>query len=422
MEKIVTVSILGVGARGGTVYGPTIFANKKFKIVALCDIRKERLDRFGFEWDIPDDMRFLDEKEFFEKKRSDLIIIATQDKDHVRMGIKAMQLGYDVLMEKPISPYKDELFALIEAQKKYNKKVMICHVLRYAPAFVKVKQLLDNGEIGQLRLIESVEQVAYWHQAHSFVRGNWRKEEETSPMIMAKCCHDLDLLQYYANSKCDTIFSVGNLSYFNSENKPSDASERCISCKYINSCPYSAENIYVKRWKEKGMPKDGWPFNIVCNKVPLTEHDIRNSYSQNQYGKCVFACDNDVVDNQTTTILFKNGVKANLIMTGFTSDIGRVMCFYGTTGNIKFDEANDLLSIETFGQPKKTLKISELVDDKTVNSYGHGGGDYVMLKDLYEMVTSGTECGTSLENSIESHLMALAAEESRKSGKVIKLH
>ena len=146
---------------------------------------------------------------FLRKKRSDALVIATQDKDHVRMCIKALELGYDILLEKPISPSEEELYALLEANKKYQRKVIVCHVLRYAPAYLKVKEILDSGEIGNIVCIDWIEQVAYWHQAHSYVRGNWRKSEETSPMIMAKCCHDLDLLQYYANSKCETVYSTG---------------------------------------------------------------------------------------------------------------------------------------------------------------------------------------------------------------------
>ena len=203
MDKVFTVSILGCGSRGHYTYGRCMaeyFADK-FKIVSVCDINQEQIDLAQKDWGIPDENCFLDENEFLKEKRSDALVIATQDRDHVRMCVRALELGYDILLEKPISPDEDELYELLDAYKKYDKKVIVCHVLRYAPAFLKIKEILDSGEIGKIVCIDWLEQVTYWHQAHSFVRGNWRNDVETSPMIMQKCCHDLDLLQYYADSK-----------------------------------------------------------------------------------------------------------------------------------------------------------------------------------------------------------------------------
>lgn len=423
MAKVLTVSIIGCGARGAYAYGPNIFdAKDKFKIVALCDLIKEKVDRNGDIWGVPVENRFTDEDEFFAEKRSDIVLIATQDKDHVRMGLKALALGYDIMMEKPISADESELYELLAAQKKYKGQILVCHVLRYAPAFVKVKELLDSGVIGKLIHIESTEQVAYWHQAHSYVRGNWRREEDSSPMIMAKSCHDLDLLQYYADSACDTIYSVGELSYFNRENQPKEASDRCSDCALVQSCPYSAERGYVEYWKKLGCPENAWPFNVLTQDLPHTEEKIRNAYQNSPYGRCVFACDNDVVDHQYLTMTFKNGVKASFTMTAFTKEMGRIMSFHGTLGSIKFDESQDYIKVQPFGKDEQTIRVSELINPDSVSSYGHGGGDYMLLSDLYKMGTEKTACSTTLEKSVESHLMALAAEKSRKSGKVVKVH
>ncbi len=423
MNKVLTVSIIGCGARGCHAYGPNIFNDKeRFKIVSLCDVAKDRVNRFGDLWGVDVENRFFNEDEFFKQKRSDILLITTQDKDHVRMGLKALKLGYDIMMEKPISPNKEELYELLEAQKKYKGQILVCHVLRYAPAFVKVKELLDSGVIGRLVLIEDTEQVAFWHQAHSYVRGNWRKEEDSSSMIMAKSCHDLDLLQYYADSKCETVYSVGDLTYFKKSNQPKDAANRCSECKLINDCPYSAENVYVKYWHSLGKPEDAWPFNVICEDLPLTEEKIRKAYQNGGYGKCVFDCDNDVVDNQYVTMTFENGVKANLTMTAFTKDIGRIMTFHGTLGSIKFDEAEDFIKVQAFGKDTQIIKISDLLNPDIVSSYGHGGGDYMLMDDLYNMGVKKAECSTTLEKSVESHLMAHAAELSRKTGKAVKVH
>ncbi len=423
MAKQLTVSILGCGSRGAYAYGGPMNrdADKRYKIVSICDIIPSRFERFAESWGVAPENCFTDENEFLKEKRSDILVIATQDRDHVRQAIKALDLGYDILLEKPISPDKQELLDLLEAQKRTGKTVMVCHVLRYAPAFTKLKEILDSGVIGKLLTVEWIEQVAYWHQAHSFVRGNWRSSEETSPMIMAKCCHDLDLMQYYAGAKCSEVYSVGGLDFFNRANQPEGAADRCFECKYNETCPYSAENIYITRWKEAGCPNDNWPFNICCREVPNTEENLRASYKENQYGRCVFACDNDVVDNQKVMMKFENGVSICLTMTAFTHGGERIGTFHGTLGEIEFN-ADKEINIKVFGKPVETIKVSDIVKEKMLNSFGHGGGDYMLLTSLYEAVTSGAVSETALEGSVESHLMALAAEESRVTGKVVKVH
>ncbi|MBO5737682.1 MAG: Gfo/Idh/MocA family oxidoreductase [Clostridia bacterium] len=436
MSKVFTVSIIGCGSRGHYTYGKCMTVNYKgkFDIVSVCDNNPEMLRWAQEDWNIPDEACFLDENEFFKEKRSDALVIATQDRDHVRMCIKALELGYDILLEKPISPDEDELHALLDAYNKYGRKVIVCHVLRYAPAYVKLKELLDSGEIGKLVCIDWIEQVAYWHQAHSFVRGNWRREDETSPMIMAKCCHDMDLLQYYADAKCDTVYSVGDLAFFKKENQPEGAADRCAECKYKHDCVYSAERLYVeKRKKDFDWVKDkpdvdnnarqqGWPFNVVDSSRPITEESIRNAYSNNGYGRCVFACDNDVVDHQTVLMQFENGVKANLTMTGFTALPGRKVTFHGTLGEVEMDEENDYIRISKYGHGTRFLSVKEILKVALNDTFGHGGGDLMMVGDLYDALCGKGTAGTSLDKSIESHLMALAAEKSRKSGEVCRVH
>lgn len=420
MDKVYTVAIIGCGSRG-CAYGNEMFALKdKYNIVTVCDIGQKHIDVVKNAWGISDENVYLDEKTFFEKKRADVLVIATQDRDHVRMGIRALELGYDILMEKPISPIKEELVKLLEAHKKYGGKILVCHVLRYAPAFVKVKELLDSGIIGKLVRIENIEQVKYWHQAHSFVRGNWRNDSETSPMIMQKCCHDLDLMEWYVGSRCDTVYSVGDISYFKRENQPKDAADRCQDCKYKNTCPYSAERLYVERWKKLGCPEYNWPFNVVCLDKPNTEQLLRAAYENSEYGRCVFACDNNVVDNQSVDMVFENGVKVSHVMTAFTGKMGRRITLHGTLGEIElFDDLNQV-NVYKFGEEPVFYKISDLLagDDE----FGHGGGDSKLIKSLYEVLEGREHGGATLESSVESHLMALAAEESRKTGKIVKVH
>lgn len=421
MSKIYTVAVIGCGSRGW-VYGTEMY-NKpdKYKMVAICDVNKVRRDNAQKKWNIADENVFDNEIDFFKEKRADVLILATQDRDHVRMCVRAMELGYDILLEKPISPVYDELIQLLDANKKYNRKVVVCHVLRYAPAFVKIKQLLEEGAIGKLIRIESLEQVDYWHQAHSFVRGNWRNDQETSPMIMQKCCHDLDLLQYYVGAKCSTVYSTGDLAFFNRENQPEGASDRCETCKFINTCPYSAERLYIENWKKQDCPEWGWPFNVVCSTLPNTEDGLRKAYQSSQYGRCVFACDNNVVDNQSVDMVFENGVKVTLTMTAFTDRMGRNMRFHGSLGEIELAEDAGTLTVYRFGEEKVVYKTSELVENEK-DEFNHGGGDAKLCDSLYAVIHDGAVAGTSLESSVESHLIALAAEKSRKEGIIVKVH
>lgn len=436
MNKMFTVSILGCGSRGHYTYGECManYFPDRFKIVSVCDIDPKKIELAKQDWGIKDENCFLDSDEFLKEKRSDALVIATQDRDHVKMCVKALELGYDILLEKPISPLENELYELLEANKKYNRKVIVCHVLRYAPAFLKIKELLDSGAIGKIVCIDWLEQVTYWHQAHSFVRGNWRNDEETSPMIMQKCCHDLDLLQYYADSKCLTVYSVGDRSFFKKENQPDGASDRCATCKYKNSCVYSAEQLYVEKWKKdfdwvKDKPdvddyarKQGWPFNVVDLSRPITEESIRKAYESSQYGQCVFACDNNVVDNQTVVMQFENGIKANLTMTAFTALPGRKMTFHGTLGEIEMDEENDYIRLSRYGKGTQFFSIKEILKIAINDTFGHGGGDLMLVRDFYKALVGSEDLGTTLDKSIESHLMALAAEKSRRSGEVCRVH
>jgi predicted dehydrogenase len=412
---IKTVSIAGVGSRGAECYGRDMFNKKdKFKIVSLYDINKEKLKKYAPVFEIADENCFCDEDKFFEKKRSDICLITMLDKDHVRLAKRAISLGYDILLEKPISASKEECLDLLDFSRKYNSKILVCHVLRYTVMVKKLKEILDSGEIGKIVLIQHTENVAYWHQAHSYVRGNWRKSEDTAPMIMAKCCHDLDLLQYFAGSKCKTISSIGSLSLFKKKNSPERAAERCLDCAIAGECPYNAVAIYIDNWKKlpSHLKPVSWPQYVLTDK-PLSESTLMEALQNGPYGKCVYACDNNVVDNQIVLMEFENGIHASLTMTAFTKYGGRNIRFFGTMGELCLDENKDTISLLPYGKEDKIFKISELSN----NLSGHGGGDTLLVDALYELTTG--HCNnpeTSLEKSIESHLMAIAAEDSRLSG------
>lgn len=410
-NRVLKVAIIGCGSRGADSYGKIMFNDERFEISALCDIRKDKLDRFEKEFNVPSKCCFSNEVLFFEKRLGDMCVVATQDKDHVRHAIAALKLGYDVLLEKPITPDLDECYKLLDAQKKYGGKVIVCHVLRYAPAYRKLdKLLLEDKVIGDIVNIHAVEQVGYWHQAHSFVRGNWRKEKDTSPMILAKCCHDLDLIQHYAQSKCKSVSSIGSNYFFNRKHQPEGASDRCQTCKYKETCPYSAYDIYLNSWEYFGKHENTWPQNVITSKVPLTREAIIEGIETTNYGQCVFACDNDVVDNQEVIMLFENGISANLLMTGFTKELGRKYLFHGTYGEVDFNEEEGKITVKVYGKPTEVIPFSSLAD---IND-GHGGGDEALINDVYKVFALNEKGTTTLEESLESHIIAIKAEESRK--------
>lgn len=420
--KTFDVAIIGCGSRGRDAYGRLMNSEKnKWHIAALCDTDCEQLKRTASDFSVEKENCFSDEEMFFEKKRADVLVVATQDRDHVRMCCRALESGYDVLLEKPISPVRSELEELLVAQKKYKKKVVVCHVLRYAPAFVRIKEILDRKTIGDLVCIEALEQVGYWHYSHSFVRGNWRKESETSPLILSKCCHDLDLLCYFIGAKCEDVYSCGGISFFKKENHPQGASERCFDCKYKYDCIYSAERLYIERWKKFGNPADCWPFNVVSIEIPNSEESLRAAYKNGPYGRCVFCCDNDVVDHQMLTMSFENGVKAILTVTGFTDKLGRRMIFHGTKGSVELNETNETLTVTEFGTRETVYNLADLVRDLGEDAFGHGGGDKKIIDALYDSLVCDKEAETNLEQSAESHFMALAAEKSRKEKTVVYL-
>lgn len=409
--KLFTVAILGCGNRGAESYGTLLHAlPEQFRIVALCETNAEKLKKYGERFGV--DARFSNEEEFFREKRADLLVIATMDADHVRQGVKALSLGYDLLLEKPISSSREECEQLLSAQRQYGGKVLVCHVLRYAPGFVKTAELLNSGVIGKLVSIQALEQVMYWHQAHSYVRGNWRRTEDTAPMILAKCCHDLDLLQYYAKSRCKSISSVGELTFFTPENAPKGAAKRCTECSLIETCPYSAKRIYVDKWHEEGCLPTVWPHNQITTAYPITEQALYKALKEGPYGRCAFACDNDAVDHQLTQMTFENGVKAELLMTAFTAKGGRIYKFFGTLGELVLNEEEDEITVKPFGGAVQRIAIKPLIE----GGYGHGGGDSGLVHQLYDILIGKGTNETTLEASIESHLMGICAEQSRLAG------
>ncbi len=412
-----TVSVIGLGNRG-TEYMLFIkhLNRRRLKIVAICDIRQQALDDIAPRYKIPDDKRFLGTDSFFSQGViSDALIISTQDDSHFEITKEAIRTGYKyILLEKPVSGNYDECLILYELAKQNDVKLLVCHVLRYSNYFSKIKEIIASGVLGDILTINHTENIGYFHFAHSFVRGNWKSEEESTPSILAKCCHDLDLIQWYANSPAKTVSSVGGLDYFNKDHAPKGAAKRCLDdCKVKHSCPYNAENLYIKDpfWRAKFIK---YLRRTLTGKTNSSKKDIYDALKNGDYGKCVFMSDNDVCDNQLVHIGFENGINATLTMSAFSNRMFRQCHIIGTKGElIGYDMS---LKIAIFGKPTKKVRI------KGIKASGHVEGDMRLIKNFAALVNGesvNSKNLTTIEATLLSHEIAKRAETSRKSnGKI----
>ena len=415
MSQPVTFAICGCGSRGLEAYAP--YQERRpdqMKIVAGADIRPERLAMLRERYGVPPGRCFASDAELLAQPRlADVMIVATQDRQHVAAALSALDKGYHVLLEKPISPRLEECRALQQKAHETGKAVVVCHVLRYTKFYSVLESLLRGGEIGKLETIDAVEHVAYWHQAHSFVRGNWRNDRETSPMILQKSCHDMDILRWLAGEPCLRVQSFGALDYFKAENAPEGAALRCLDgCQCKDDCPYDAEKIYITdpRTGVHGGGK-GWPCGVLVSGP--TEEKLREALRTGPYGRCVFHCDNNVVDHQTVNLEFANHIHATFTMTAFTQSCHRTIKVTGTLGEIEGDMAENTLHLRRFGRPERLIDLREEGGQYS----GHGGGDFGLMSSFCALIAGGGSQGlTGVDASVESHVMALAAEASRLAG------
>ena len=410
MKKI-TFAILGMGNRGTAYAAKLLQYSQEAEVIAMADNRRIRLDAANKHLHLPEGRLFDSAESLLQQPRlADVMIIATQDSQHKEHALKAMELGYDLLLEKPISNKLEECVQIAERAKQLGRKVFICHVLRYTVFYQQIKKLIDSGVVGKVESIQAAEYVGYYHFAHSFVRGNWHNRAASSPMILQKCSHDMDILLWLTGKPCEKVTSFGSLDYFKAENCPEGAAERCASCTL--ECPFHADRYYLSR-----IP--GWPSNILHPEP--TEENILEVLRNTNYGKCVFKMDNDVVDHQTVNLLLEGGTTATLQMIGFTNRQTRTIRVMGTQGEIWGDFYEKQLYYQRFNEKVQIIDLEALCDDFT----GHGGGDGRLIYDVIRYMRGDafdTTSMTTVDRSVESHYLAFAAEHSRVlGGELVKL-
>lgn len=408
--KPVTAVVLGTGSRGSVYAGYAKEHPEQLQIIAVADPREDRRNMLADKLNLSESARFASWQALLAHPRmADCAFVCTLDDDHTEPAIKAMELGYHLLLEKPMSNTEEECRAIVAAAKRTNRTLAVCHVLRYTPFYMTLKNLIDRGEIGEVTTINQIENVGYWHQAHSFVRGNWRTVRETSPMLLQKSCHDMDIILWLMGKDCKRVQSFGSLRHFTAENAPERAPERCLDgCPHAESCPYYAPALYMD------MNRTGWPVDVIT--TDMSAEGRRKALEEGPYGRCVYHCDNDVVDRQVVNLEFEGGAVATFTMTGLSADFSRQLKIFGTRGQIEADMGTGEIILQRFGEEKKSIPI-----DTDKEASGHGGGDFGIMQDFLHILRNGGESRSCAEVSLQSHLICFAAEKSRKEKIVVEL-
>ena len=415
MKKLTAV-VLGYGMRGSIYAKYAVDHPDEIEIVAVAEPNDSRRNNAKKLHNLPDSALFTDWKQITDlPKMADFAIIGTQDNMHIGPALACIEKGYNLLLEKPMAPTAKECKMIADAAEKKGVKVIVCHVLRFTPFFCALKDIIDEGTIGDVASIMHAENVGNVHQSHSFVRGNWRNSVESSPMILQKSCHDLDILQWLIGKECKKLHSFGSLTHFTKAKQPKGAPDRCTDgCPHADECIYNAIKLY---YDDKN---NDWFRTVATDKVDPTDEDVMEALKTGNYGRCVYACDNDVVDHQVVNMEFEDGVTVSFTMNAFNYG-GRFIRIYGTMGEITADIDSGSINVFTF----KDRKFTDYDINAKGNSItqGHGGGDTGIMVDLYKYFNDETPSKSicSIRTSYMNHIAAFAAETSRFTDTVIDM-
>ncbi|TXJ27110.1 MAG: Gfo/Idh/MocA family oxidoreductase [Chitinophagaceae bacterium] len=416
LAKPVTAITLGAGARGN-VYGDyAVEYPDQLDIVGVAEPIAIRNERYAKKHAIPDANRFQTWEDVFKKpKFADAVIISTPDQLHYGPCMAALKMGYNVLLEKPISPSEKECRDILELTKKTGKVVAVCHVLRYAPYFIKLRELMQSGAIGEIISLQHMEPIEHTHMAHSYVRGNWHNSAATTPILLAKSCHDLDIIKWMLGKESQSIQAFGDLKWFRKENAPAGSTARCTDgCAVESTCPYSALKIYYRKRQRT------YVFDLPEDKDKQGDA-ILDFLKTTDYGRCVYRMDNDQCDHYTTNILFKGNITASFNMEAFTPWGGRRTRVMGSMGFIEGDMSK--FTIYDFRTDQSKTYESKVLDVANYKNEGHGGGDWRLVADWIQAVAQQNPnlLTSTIDASIESHIMCFMAEESRANKKVMDI-
>lgn len=405
------VVIVGAGARGNRVFADLIDRHRTgFVNAGVVEPDEARREAFRRRYGIADDRVFPSVREFLAAPRfGDVVFICTPDPTHYTLCRDVSEKGYDILLEKPIATTLADCLALLDVEQTHRNRIFVAHVLRYSPFFRKVREIVRSGELGAIRNVRLSENVGHWHYAHSYVRGNWRRREDSAPIVLTKSSHDLDILHWLLDEPVEAVSSVGSLSYFRPEHAPEGAAERCVDCRYRESCLYSAPRFYLR-------DRVGWPYDVPA--TPDTPENRERAIREGPYGRCVWHCDNDVCDNQTVLLRLASGIHATFELMAHTADNTRTLAIRFDTAELWGDLRRGRLRIAHFQGLAEPPEVEEV--PLPVGGDSHGGGDLELLHALHDHLTTGghDEIVTSLRSSLPSHVLAFLADESRLQGGV----
>ncbi|MGE0492003.1 MAG: Gfo/Idh/MocA family protein [Vulcanimicrobiota bacterium] len=407
MSKPIELVICGAGSRGLEIYAD--YARRypdRARVVAVAEPQPSRRELARQRLGLSRDQLFGDWREVLAQPRlGQAAVVATQDQHHTEPAIALMRAGYDVLLEKPMATNEEDCRRIVEASEASGQLLAVCHVLRYSPYFCELKRFIESGALGELASIRHFEPVNFWHFAHSFVRGNWRRSDQSSPFILAKCCHDMDIMLYLLGRSCTRLTSFGRLAHFRSQCRPAEATDRCLDCP-VSQCPYSASRFYFGELERGNL---GWPLDVITE--DFSHSGVEKALREGPYGRCVYDCDNDVVDHQVVCLEFEGGVTATFTAAAFTDHRERETEVMGSHGCLRGDGRWLTYDDFTTRQQKRW----------EVKFEGHHlGGDDAMMNEFVAAVQerNPSRIRTGARVSLESHLLAFAAERSRLNGTV----
>ncbi|WP_371778622.1 Gfo/Idh/MocA family protein [Streptosporangium subroseum] len=412
----VTLALVGAGLRGRS-YARHALSAGTGRVVAVAEPDPYRRESTAAEFGIAPEHVYADWSDLAAAGRlADAVIIATQDRLHTGPAVRLADLGYHILLEKPMATSEREASEIADAARRNGIMLAVCHVLRYTPYTRTLKRLLDEGRIGRLVSVQHLEPVGWWHHAHSFVRGNWRREDTSAPMLLTKSCHDIDWLVHLFGETPAKISSFGGLTHFRAEERPPGAADRCVGCSIEPDCPYSAKRLYLGCLGDPG--REFWPLSAVTEKH--TEADVLEALRTGPYGRCVYACDNTVVDHQVVNMEFPGGATCSFTMSAFTPMEHRRTRLLGTHGYIDGDgHTLRLVDFRTGGE--------ESIDGRTGSgpsaADGHGGGDEALTDAFLAAVSTGdpTLLSSDAAASLATHRVVWAAERARTTNTVVHL-
>lgn len=402
--KPVEAVVIGAGGRGQAYSKFALKYPRELSIVAVAEPDEERRRRIAVEHDIPSSHCFASWEDLLKKgQMAGALINCTMDRMHMDSTMSALELGYDVLLEKPMSPVLEENVRLVQYAEEKGRLLQVCHVLRYSPFWQKLREVVQSGRLGRIVSVDHRENLWFFHMAHSYVRGNWRQSDTSGPMILTKCCHDFDILYWILRKRVVWLNSFGSLVHFKPENAPPGAIQRCTDgCPAADVCKYYAPRVYVS-----GI--DGWPFNAVA--ITPTEEARLEALKTGPYGRCVYFSDNNVVDHQTVNMELEDGTTVTLTMQGQGNEEGRTMRYDGTKATLyaRFTARGDVISIHNH----LTGEV-ERIEVQPVDESAHGGGDFGIVRSFVNAMNGKPDDSvTTARESLESHLLAFAAEEAR---------